>query len=117
MTFVSLLFTIFLTQATKPVLHPIEFWRAVVAHEFTPPAGSDLPALTTELSDMLASPDAELRDEIAYSTLASWISQKRTLDADALNTLTEWLLALCSRASAGETPTRSFRRSFSALVV
>ena len=62
MTFVSLLFTIFLTQATKPVSHPIEFWRAVVAHEFMPPAGSDVPALTTELSDMLASPDPELRE-------------------------------------------------------
>src|SRR6266699_949412 len=116
MTFVSLAF-LFLVQATVPLSHPAEFWRAVVAHEFTPPAGSDLSALTTELSEMLASPDPELRDEIAYSTLASWIFQKRTLDADALNTLTERLLANLQQGIGERDTDTVFRRSFSALVL
>jgi len=51
--------------------HNLEFWRGLVRDHYKVPAGSDVPALSDELVDMLASPDPEQRDEIAYSTLAS----------------------------------------------
>src|SRR2546421_265379 len=60
--------------------HSIDFWRQLVKNKYTIAPGSDVAALTTELLEMLASPDPERRDEIAYSTLATWIYQTRAID-------------------------------------
>src|ERR1043165_3269004 len=73
--------------------HEAAFWRAIAQNRYAPPAGSDVRALATELIDLLASPDPELRDEIAYSTLASWIYQQKLLDAAAVRGLADRLLA------------------------
>jgi uncharacterized protein DUF2785 len=97
--------------------HDLPFWRAIARARYAPPPGSDVTSLAFELIDMLASPDAEVRDEIAYSTLASWIYQQKLLDAAALRAATDRLLAnLAARAGERDNDT-IFRRSFSALTL
>lgn len=111
------LLTAFLAIGLMAPGHPPEFWRAIVKADFAPPADADVPALAAELGDLLASPDPELRDEIAYSTLASWIYQRKVLDAAALRPLTGSLIRNL-RADVGSVDTDAvFRRSFSALTL
>jgi uncharacterized protein DUF2785 len=110
-------FSVFTAGGAAPAAHDVAFWRSVVRERYTPPSGSDVPALAAELTDLLASPDPELRDDIAYSTLASWIYQQKTLSGDPLRSLTARLLANLT-AGIGERDTDTvFRRSFSALVL
>src|SRR5262245_35469149 len=78
------------TLAESP--HPVAFWRQIAENKYAVPAGSDLAALTGELTDMLGSPEPELRDDIAYSTLTAWIYQTRVIEPDALRTLVDRLL-------------------------
>jgi hypothetical protein len=102
--------------ATVPRHRPA-FWRDVAKAGFSPPASADVPGLAAELCDMLASPDPELRDTIAYSTLASWIYQQKLLDATALQPLARTLIGNL-RAGIGSVGSDAvFRRSFSALVL
>jgi len=97
--------------------HDVAFWRAVARDHYTPPANTTAALLTDELVDMLASPDPEQRDDIAYSTLASWIYQQKLLDAAALRPIVGRLLANLTRG-VGERDTNTiFARSFSALVL
>src|SRR5436305_942284 len=72
--------------------HPVAFWRQIVSDKYAAPPGSDPSALTTELLAMLASPDPELRDDIAYSTLATWIYETRVIGDDALRPIVKRLL-------------------------
>ena len=48
-------------------------WSAVQADDFKIPVGHVLAELIAELSEMLRSPKPEVRDSLAYSTLAAWI--------------------------------------------
>ena len=48
-------------------------WQRIRADEFAFPEGGSVVDLVAELVDLLASPDPRLRDEIAYSALASWV--------------------------------------------
>jgi uncharacterized protein DUF2785 len=95
--------------------HDVAFWRSIAANRYAVPPGSDLGSLVDELTGMLASPDPDVRDEIAYSTFASWIYQQKLLDAAMLRRLADRLLGNLT-ARIGERDTDSvFRRSFSAL--
>lgn len=100
-------------QATAP--HDKAFWRAIAAQKFAVPAGESVPVLVRELSGYLGSPDPELRDDIAYTTLAAWIYRQRIVPADVTRTLVgDWTRNLS--AGIGERGTDSvFKRSFSAL--
>lgn len=100
-----------------PPAHAVEFWRSVVRNTYTPPAGSDVAALSAELSELLGSPDPELRDEIAYSTLASWIYQKRILEPDALRRLMAQWEANLEKGLGTAGSDDVFKRSFSALAL
>ena len=103
------------TAAAQP--HDATFWRAIARDGFAPPPGADVPALAGELVDLLASPDPELRDDVAYSTLANWIFRRKILDPAALAPITDRLLTNLTWR-VGERDTDSvFRRSFSALVL
>jgi uncharacterized protein DUF2785 len=97
--------------------HPIDFWRGIVQQKYAPPEDADVVALAGELSELLSSPNPELRDEIAYSTLTAWIYQKQILDGESVRRLTDvWLHNL--EAGIGERGTDTvFRRSFSALML
>src|SRR5262249_42087264 len=72
-------------------------------------------ALAQELSVYLASPDPELRDDLAYSILTAWIVRRQQFSAGELLQLeAEWTSNLSS--AIGENGTDSvFKRSFSAL--
>ena len=97
--------------------HDAAFWRAIARDHYTPPAGSDVPALAEELTGLLSSPDPELRDTIAYSSLASWIFQQKLLDAAALSGLGARLRANLTRGIGEHDTDGVFGRSFSALVL
>lgn len=103
--------------STAEPSHSVEFWRHIVNDKYAAPPGSDLGALTTELLEMLASPDPELRDDIAYSTLATWIYQTRVIDADALRPVVSQLLENLTKGVGERGTDRIFKRSFSALTL
>jgi len=93
------------------------FWRQIATDKFAVPEGTALPELLDELTGMLGSPDPELRDDIAYTTLTQWMYRHRLVPVDERRRLLrQWTAAL--RGGIGEqgTPT-VLRRSFSALAL
>lgn len=79
------------------------------------PGDRSLPDLTAELTQMLGDPDPEIRDGLAYPTLATWIT--RGVYDDLLTGLGDGM-ASGLLAGLGEEGTDSvFRRSFSALIL
>jgi len=101
--------------AAEQKSHDREFWRSIAKNHYAIPAGQEAFPLARELSGYLSLPDPELRDDLAYSMLAVWITrQKKFSSGELLTLLEEWQANL--RAGIGETGTDSiFRRSFSAL--
>ena len=108
-----LVFSVFLSA--QPVQHDRIFWRAIAANKYAVPERESADVLAQELSSLLASPDPELRDDLAYSILARWIYRPNILSTAALISLTdEWRANL--RSGLGEQGTNSvLKRSFSAL--
>ena len=97
--------------------HDRAFWRAIARQKYAVPEHESADALAHELSALLASPDPELRDELAYSILTTWIYRKNRLSASTLISLTdEWRANL--KSGLGEAGTNSvLKRSFSALML
>ena len=62
--------------------HDKAFWQSVAANKYAPPAGEPIEPLVRELSSLLGSPDPELRDDIAYSTLVSWIYRQKLVSVE-----------------------------------
>ena len=94
--------------------HDRDFWRAIAKAKFAVPQGESADSLAPELSALLASPDPELRDELAYSILAVWIHRDRFSTATLLLLTDEWRSNL--KSGLGESETNSvLKRSFSAL--
>jgi hypothetical protein len=98
-------------------LHDKTWWRAVIADDYTPPTDSPLPSLARELSAGLASTDAELRDDIAYSVLTQWLYVKRIVPPGLrAELIAEWIANL--QYGIGDRGKDSvIRRSFSALML
>jgi hypothetical protein len=97
--------------------HSPAFWHDIARSKYAVPPGSDVSSLASELIDMLALPDPDLRDGIAYSTLAAWIFQTRVIGDAALRPIIERLLANLSAGIGDQASDRIFRRSFSALTL
>lgn len=97
--------------------HDRAYWKAVAQNKYAVPAGESADALAKELSGLLASPDPELRDELAYSILARWIYRPSVLANPTLLSLTdEWRTNL--KSGIGENGADSvLKRSFSALML
>lgn len=96
--------------------HGRDFWRAIQKAKYAVPEHESADALALELSALLEVPDSELRDDLAYSILTSWIYQRQTpLSTPRLISLTdEWRANL--KSGLGEAGTNSvLKRSFSAL--
>lgn len=55
-------------------------WSAVKADDFAVPHGHDMAGLTAELTEMLRSPDPQIRDTLGFGTLARWISRGHLSD-------------------------------------
>jgi hypothetical protein len=89
-------------------------WKAIIADEFRPPAGTPPSALVPELVTYLGSVDPERRDGVAYEVLDHWIRKLVLPDAD-VRALAERLVANL-RGPLGA-PDGVFGRSFSALVL
>jgi Protein of unknown function (DUF2785) len=100
--------------APNPV-HDKTFWRAIATNKYQIPPGEKPFALAQELGSYLGSPDPELRDDLAYSTLTVWIVNRLQFSPEELVQLEgQWRANL--RAGIGENGTDSvFKRSFSAL--
>lgn len=97
--------------------HDKAFWQALAANKFALPEGASLPALLTEVSSLLASPDPELRDDIAYTALVEWIYRQRIVPVEERRRLLrDWTANLEKGIGERGTPT-VFRRSFSALAL
>jgi hypothetical protein len=94
--------------------HDRSYWRAIAQNQYAPPPDAQADFLAGELSALLASPDPELRDDLAYSILARWI-YRGTLSLSTMQVLTdEWRSNL--KTGIGESGTNSvLHRSFSAL--
>jgi len=101
--------------SAQPAQHDRAFWLAIAQNHYAVPQNQSASALARELSQLLASPDPELRDDLAYSTLAHWIARPNILQPSDLQTLTdEWRANL--KSGIGESGTNSvLKRSFSAL--
>lgn len=106
---------VFSTYATTQTQHDKDFWRTILRQHAAVPEHESADVLSHELSAMLASPDPELRDDLAYSILATWIYRGNVLSPPTLIALTdEWRANL--RSGIGEVGTNSvLKRSFSAL--
>lgn len=91
------------------------FWQQVLESEMAVPSERPLNELTAELVTMLGSPNPVERDEIAYSVLASWISEG--VYDDLLVTFGDSLADALGTGIGQHDDDSVFRRSFSALVL
>ena len=91
------------------------FWDRVVAEGHKVPVDRPLADLTAELTTMLGSADPYLRDEIAYPTLATWVSEG--VYDDLLEGLGDGMTAGLSVGIGEDGTDTVFRRSFSVLVL
>jgi hypothetical protein len=100
-----------------PAQHAKEFWRDLVNKKSPPPPADQLPAMLTELSGYLGSTDPELRDDIAYTVLSSWIYRQRIVPVELRRTLmNEWIGNL-SKGIGDRDSDSVLHRSFSALAL
>jgi hypothetical protein len=91
------------------------FWEQVVADGLRVPADRSLVEMTEDLTRMLGDPDPEVRDGIAFPTMATWIDEG--VYDDLLTGLGD---GMCHGLDVGlgERDTDTvFRRSFSALIL
>lgn len=93
-----------------------EFWRDLPGNDFAVPAGSSVAELTPTLLKMLGSADAELRDEVAYYTVAAWIERGHYVPEQLREIANQ--LAANFAVGIGDAGTPSvLLRSFSALLL
>jgi hypothetical protein len=100
----------------QAVKHDRAFWQSIAKSKYAVPEGESADALAHELGALLASPDPELRDVLAYSILTQWIYRRQSpVTMPTLTSLTdEWRANL--KSGIGESGTESvLKRSFSAL--
>ena len=91
------------------------YWSQVKASGLAVPGDRPLADLTTELTTMLGSPDPQMRDGLAYPTLATWVD--RGVYDELLVGLGDGMAAGLT-VGLGERGTDSvFRRTFSVLVL
>lgn len=102
------------TEAQSAV-HDRAFWLGLRSAGFRPPQGEATLPLALEAAALLSSTDPELRDDIAYEAIETWVFREQRLDAAELNQLRATLSAN-ARRGLGEAPGDGlFLRSFSTL--
>ena len=91
-----------------------EFWQEIVNNKYQ--ISSDPNALLSELLEMLASPDSELRDGFAYPILATWVQRDAFSKEDLRSIL--GILEQRLQVGLGEIGTDTvFARSFAILML
>jgi hypothetical protein len=93
----------------------ITFWESVMSDGMRVPSGRSLGDLTSELGEMLGSPDPVVRDDTAYPVLASWISTG--VYDHLLRKLGDGLCALMEDGLGKVADDSVFQRSFAVLVL
>ena len=112
-SFVAIFFILSGCLAAQPE-HDRAFWKAITNNKYAVPEHESADALSQELSVLLASPDPELRDDLAYSILARWIHSSTISNPQLIVLTDQWRANL--KSGLGETKTNSvLKRSFSAL--
>ncbi len=95
--------------------HDRAFWKGIVQADGRIPDGQSADALSDELSALLGDRDPELRDDIAYTLLATWLAVKPQIsDGRARRLADRWTSNLRPQAADTE-PDAVLLRSFSAL--
>ena len=95
--------------------HSKEYWRDLVNKKSPAPPADQLPAMLTELSGYLGSTDPELRDDIAYTVLSSWIYRQKIVSVEQRRALMNEWIANLSKGIGDRNNDSVLRRSFSAL--
>jgi hypothetical protein len=90
-------------------------WKTVVEAGFAVPPDRPLGDQTADLVELLGDPDPELRDDLAYSILSTWIA--RGVYDDLLVSLGDSVARGMFVGLGSDGPPTIFRRSFAALVV
>src|SRR5437868_7293543 len=94
--------------------HDKAYWQAIAKNKYNVPEHESADALAREISGLLASPDPELRDDLAYSIYARWIYRNYISPPILIALTDEWRSNL--KDGIGESGTNSvLKRSFSAL--
>lgn len=96
-------------------MHDRAFWQQITRNQYAVPEHASADALSVELSTLLASPDPELRDDLAYSILARWIYRPGILSQPTLIALTDAWRANLRDGLGDSASTSVLKRSFSAL--
>lgn len=104
-----------LPAAAEPPVHDRAFWTALAAREFAVPEGESVCSLAFEAADLLFSPDAQLRDGIAFESLARWIWRDGRVPPPDLERLRVRLQAGLGKELGTEGTDSAFGRSFSGL--
>jgi hypothetical protein len=94
---------------------PGAYWKQVIEDGLQVPTDRPLDELTAELTRMLGSPEADVRDGTAYPTLATWV--ERGVYDDLLAGLGDGMAAGLTVGLGEEGTDSVFRRSFSVLVL
>ena len=90
--------------------HDRAYWKSIADANYRVPDGASAAALMDEVIELYASPDPDLRDDLAYSITAVWIYRDKVLTPAELRPIVKQLLANLDREPV-------LRRSFSALAL
>lgn len=104
------------TEAQGSV-HDRAFWVGLRSAGFKLPQNESASPLALEAATLLGSTDPELRDDIAYEAIATWVYREQRLDAAELNRLRATLSANARRGLGEASGDGLFLRSFSTLAL
>jgi hypothetical protein len=103
--------------AAQSAVHDREFWVALRSAGFKLPPGESAGPLAFEAASLLGSTDPELRDDIAYEAIETWVYGEQRLDAAELDQLRATLSANARRGLGAASGDGLFLRSFSLLAL
>ena len=103
--------------AAQTRAHDRAFWVALRAADFRLAPNEAVLPLALEATSLLGSTDPELRDDIGYEAIATWVYREQRLDADGLNQLRATLTVNARRGLGEATGDGLFLRSFSTLAL
>ena len=97
--------------------HDRAFWVGLRSAGFKLPQSESASPLALEAASLLGSTDPELRDDIAYEAIETWVYREQRLDAAELNQLRATLSANARRGLGEAVGDGLFLRSFSTLAL
>lgn len=92
-------------------------WFKIIENNYGINENDDIDALTDELLGYLDSPDAELRDTIAYSVFARWIITHVYYSVEQLSSLVERLIPKLNQSLGNHNDETVFGRSYAVSVL